>query len=59
MRCVQCEKPTEGELNVFGCPVCCMSCYDAELQYMRSIQPSLPLDFDIGPLFGGDHDAKT
>jgi len=37
-----------------------MSCYSAELQHMRAIQPDLPLDFDIGPLiFGDEHDAKT
>lgn len=48
-KCVSCEKPCDPDgLNVFGSPVCCMSCYSAEMQRVRLIQRELPLGFDGG-----------
>ena len=44
-KCSQCEKPTDGELNVFGRFVCSMSCYSAETQEVRKEQWELPFSF--------------
>lgn len=53
MRCVQCEKLVDEDstLTVFGRPVCCLSCYSAEMQVVRNEQWELPLVYD----FGGGH----
>jgi len=45
MKCTQCEKPTDGELNVFGRFVCSLSCYSSEMQEVRKEQWELPLTF--------------
>lgn len=45
--CVQCEKPCDPDgLNVFGAPVCCMSCFSAEMQEVNRTQRELPFEYE-------------